>query len=112
MSVAHFHKRRLLFVAALRSVLAAIRELAAGRQRGGVRHHAVDGREPLGVSLKAGHGVEQALGVGVQDLLVHLPQGAVFYHFAGVNDGHAVAVLGHHAQIVGDEQHGRVVLPL
>ena len=48
----------------------------------------------------------------MQYVLVHLAQRAVFHNLTGVDDGYAVAVLGHYAQIMGDEQHGRVALAL
>ena len=68
-----------------RTLGAAGREGAAGRQIGGIRHHARNGMEPFFVLLQIGDGVELAHGIGM--MLVPgetVLQGAVFNDLPGV----------------------------
>ena len=83
---------------------------AALGQVGGVRHEALDGLEHGGAVFDVGQGVEQALGIGMQGVVEHILQGAVLHDLACVHHRHRVAHLRHNAQIVGDHDHGGVVL--
>ena len=42
----------------------------------------------------------------MQGIVEELFEGAVFHEAASVHDAHAVRYLGHHAEVVGDEQNG------
>ena len=58
------------------------------------------------VSLQIGHGIEQALRVGMSGLVKDVALGSEFDQIAGVHHGDAVGHLRNHGEIVGDEEHG------
>ena len=87
-------------------------ELAPLRKIGRVRHQALDGLETLGVLVQRGDRVEQPLGIGVGGVVKDVLQGAILHNFSRIHNGYLVAGLGHDAQIVGNEDHGGVELPL
>ena len=81
-------------------------ELTPLRQPSGVGHQAGDGLEPPFLPVQAWQGVEQPFGVRVGRLIENVFQTAELYDFSRVHDGHLVAGFRHHAQIMGDENHG------
>ena len=91
-------------------VRAAGAEEAAFGQGCGVGHQAGYGLEPVRRFAEVGQGAEEALGVGVQRLAEHLVYRAVLDDFARVHGGDLVAVLGHEAEGVGDEEDGGFIV--
>ena len=86
---------------------AARREAAAGRRIGGVGRAARDrGQRPPAAPRRAEfrHRVQQALRIGMQWPFQHLRNRSLLDHLAGVHHHHAAGHLGHHPQVVGDEQ--------
>ena len=53
----------------------------------------------------AGHGGQQRLGVGCLRRCQHLRTAAEFHRLASVHHQHLVCNVGHHAHVMGDEQH-------
>ena len=72
----------------------------ARRRRDGAR----DDREPVALASKAGHGLEQAARVGMAWIAEQLPHGCALDDLATVHHQHARCHLGHHTQVVRDEQ--------
>ena len=59
-----------------------------------------------------GHGRQQGTGVGVLRRCKHVARLALFHLVAAVHHQHAVGHFGHHAHVVGDEDHAHVHLVL
>lgn len=55
------------------------------------------------VGVHAGHGAQKAQGVGVAGVVEDVVHRALLHNLARVHNGHLVADLRHHAQVVGDE---------
>ena len=92
-------------------VRAAGREVAARRPVGQRRRQPRDGRQPLGaVAIDAGDRAQQAPRVRVLGVVEDLVQRALLHDPARVHHGHAVGDVGHHAQVVGHQDHGRARL--
>ena len=98
--------------ALLRSMGTARMEFAAGGQLRRVGHHAADRVQPLFSLCHVGQGAEQALCIGVGRISEQFILVAVLNDFAGIDYGDVVAGFGHDAQVMGDEQHGSIVLGL
>ena len=64
--------------------------------------------------VDVGHrrGREQGLGVGVEGVFVEVRLGLQFHEPAEVHDGHPVADVAHHREVVGDEEIGQMELLL
>ena len=71
-----------------------------------------DVEQGVGVGVHGGLGLLQADGVGVLGIVEDLPHRALLDDPSCIHDHHVVGHLGHHAQIVGDEQDGAVDLGL
>ena len=72
----------------------------------GLRHAARDGLEPGGGGREGGHRGEERQRVGVLRVGEQGGDGGLLHDAAGVHDGDVVGDLGHHAEVVGDEQDG------
>ena len=93
---------------------AAVGEHAA-RQIGADRRQVAGDRVQAAVILAhaaARDAAQQADGVGVPRIVQHLLGSALLDHLAGVQHADARAHLADHAEVVADEQHGRVELGL
>ena len=79
-----------------------------GTPRGQVRRvgHVALEDDPVAAErgIGKGHGREQGPGVGVQRSRVQLVPRGRFDDLSEVHDGHPVADVAHHAEVVGDEQ--------
>ena len=91
---------------------AAWREAAAGWHVGEVGRLALDRRQRLAPASERGQAVQQADRVGMARQVEHVAHGPRLDDAAGVHDGHAIAELGHDAEVVGDEHHGQARLAL
>ena len=87
-----------------------------GAALGGIEHvhgRTLDGDQPLiALGVHAGHGAQQAHGVGVAGLVEDVVYRPLLHDLAGIHDGDLVADLSHHAQVVGDEDNAHVSLLL
>ena len=61
------------------------------------------------LQLQSGHGCNQHAGIGVLGPLQHIVLAADLYQVAQAQHGHTVRHFGHHAEIMGDEEHARAV---
>ena len=98
--------------AAIRGVGAAGMEFAPLRQRRRIRHEAGYRLKSADLRVQPGDRAEQAHRVGVARVVEHRRDIAVLDDLTGVHDSYVVAGLRHDAEIVGDHQHGGVVLVL
>ncbi|KUG29211.1 hypothetical protein ASZ90_000913 [hydrocarbon metagenome] len=83
-------------------------EAAAPGQPRQAGHRARNGRQ-AGFVARAGQGADQPGRVRMQGAGEKRRHVAVFGHLSGIHDGRVVAGLGHHPQVVGDEQDGRAL---
>ena len=90
------------------------REGAAGRQRQHAGHVAGNGAQAFAGRQQGGRGNagEQTTRVGVSGFFEQVVDARVLDHAAGIHDRHAVRDLGHHAEVVRDEQDAHVHLGL
>ncbi|SNS29438.1 hypothetical protein SAMN06893096_10396 [Geodermatophilus pulveris] len=87
---------------------AARPERAAGRQVHQRRRRAEDGRQPLpGGAVQPRQGPQQPERVGHPRLVVDVLDAAHLDRPPGVHDQDPVGHAGHHAEVVGDQHHGR-----
>ena len=84
-------------------------EFAPLRQIRRVRHQPCNGRKPRYILVQLGNGRKQALGVGMCRLVKYLLQTSHLYNFSGVHNAHSIAGFRHDAQVVGNQQHRRIV---
>ena len=104
---AHVHKVGDLLAADVHAGVAPVGEVAARGHLQRVRHHALDHVQALRVVvLQAGDGLQQAQRVGMHRVVEQRAHLGFLHHLAAVHDHHAVGRLGHHAQVVRDQQHG------
>ncbi len=92
----------------LGGILAPGGESAARRQIGRVGHQAFYGAEPSYILGERWDGSQQALGVRVPWIFKNILQRAQLDHLPGIHDRHTIAILRHHTEVMGDEQHSGV----
>ena len=80
---------------------AAGMERASGREMHRIGDDARDGLEFRAPVLDVRQGVEQALGIGMPQVVEYVLKGAALHDAPGVHDAHRVADLGHDAQVRG-----------
>jgi hypothetical protein len=103
----------LLGAAPVLGVGAARRELAAGGEVDEVGRPSADGLEPgvLG-HVELGDRLQQRLGVGVAHVGEQRLGRRLLHDLAGVHHGDVVGPPGHHAEVVGDQDHGHLAVAL
>ena len=106
-------QRRLLHQALLPHVRAARREAASLRRVHQIGRAAPDDLE-LGVAgvLQLRDALQQRLGVRHLHVREQRPRRCLLDDLAGVHHGDLVGAAGHHAEVVRDEQHRHVAVPL
>ena len=81
-------------------------------QRRQIRRLTVDRRQAAAaVAFEPGNGAQQSLRVGVARIRVERRGGAAFYDPAAIHHRHPVGVTGHDAEVVRDQDEGRIRLP-
>ena len=98
--------------AGVRGMRAARRETAAGRhivQRG---HYALYRLQPFGYLVYPYGTVHQPLGIRVQRRVEQCHHVGLLYHLAGIHNHDTVGYFRYHAEVMGDEHDGGVVLLL
>src|SRR5690606_13590583 len=94
----------LLSIRAPRAELAAVRD---ARQAGG---EALDGRHPPSLAAHPRDRLQQALGVWMGGLGIGLVDVRLFHDAPGVHHRDLVGDVGHHAQVMGDEDEAHPAL--
>ena len=102
-------KRRFGVQAVVDHQRAARGERASGRQRHQGRRRTRDGHQPRAArGVQPGNRSQKPRGVGHPAVGIELLDGGGLHRAAGVHHQGPIGELGHHAQIVGDDQHGGV----
>ncbi len=70
----------------------------------------IDARGRVAVRLHGGRGGQQAAGVGVLGMAEESLGGGLLDDLAVLHDGDAVGDLGDDGEIVGDEEHGEIMV--
>src|SRR6266581_13120 len=102
----------LLVDAELPRVFAPGMEPAPERRIDQRRQEARDVRRERLRTLDVREGADQVLRVRMLRVLVDVPDGPALHDFPGVHDRHRVARLRHHTEVVRDQDHRKVELPL
>ena len=96
----------------IRSVLAAFTELAAIRQSGRIWHHSINRLEPLHIIRQTWNRAKQSFCIRMCRFLINLTEISIFHHFTGIDNRHIITMLRYHTQIMGNQNHCRVVFHL
>ena len=103
----HFHRSG-LFTADLSGKAATGTETATGRGICGTGDVIFQQDAARTVTLThLGNGGKQCLGIGMAGMVIDLIDSTDLHQLAQIHDGHAVTLLLHHRQVVGDEHIGQ-----